>query len=311
MSDAFSITANQMLVMFIFMAIGFTLKKINFLPDNTGGILSKIIVNIFFPALCYSSLADNLAPDSLSQRLPYLYCGICVTVASVLLAFLLVKLFFRGDRNTEDVYSYALAIPNLGFFGYPIVGAVLGADALTNAMVFCLPLNLYIYTIGMYMLNPKRQFSARQFLSPTLIALALGIIVGLLQIKLPAFISGAVSSASDCLGPSAMIMTGFVLARAPVIEMVKNIRAYFATALRLVVLPLLFCFVMMLIGVDKQINYIASILLAMPLGLNTVIFPEAYGGDSKTGAQACFVSNVFALITIPMMFSLLARILGI
>jgi predicted permease len=45
--------------------------------------------------------------------------------------------------------------------------------------------------------------------------------------------------------------------------------------------------------------------LCMPMGLNTVIFPEAYGGDSGTGAQCCFVSQVLGLLTIPGVFALM------
>ncbi|HAY97711.1 MAG TPA: permease, partial [Ruminococcaceae bacterium] len=43
---------------------------------------------------------------------------------------------------------------------------------------------------------------------------------------------------------------------------------------------------------------------AMPLGLNTVVFPAAYGGDTTPGAGMALVSHLISVITIPVMFSI-------
>ena len=42
----------------------------------------------------------------------------------------------------------------------------------------------------------------------------------------------------------------------------------------------------------------------MPLGLNTVVFPAAYGGDTTPGAGMALVSHLILVITIPVMFSI-------
>ena len=44
---------------------------------------------------------------------------------------------------------------------------------------------------------------------------------------------------------------------------------------------------------------------AMPIGMNTIIYPATYGGDTKTGASMTMVSSVFSVITIPLMYLLL------
>lgn len=40
--ENFSSTLNQMLVMFLFILVGFIVKKMSLLPDNTGTVLSKL-----------------------------------------------------------------------------------------------------------------------------------------------------------------------------------------------------------------------------------------------------------------------------
>ena len=80
---------------------------------------------------------------------------------------------------------------------------------------------------------------------------------------------------------------------------------YIATALRLIVLPLLFMVILHFIGADKGALYLTLIAFGTPLGLNTVVFPAAYGGDTSTGASMAMISHTLCVITIPLMYALL------
>ena len=53
----------------------------------------------------------------------------------------------------------------------------------------------------------------------------------------------------------------------------------------------------------KNIAVLMIIMLTLPTGLNSIVLPEAYGGDSYTGAQLCFVSVFTCLIFIPVILS--------
>jgi len=46
----------------------------------------------------------------------------------------------------------------------------------------------------------------------------------------------------------------------------------------------------------------ALIVFGTPLGLNTIVYPAAYGGDTRTGASMTMISTVFSVITIPLMY---------
>ena len=45
------------------------------------------------------------------------------------------------------------------------------------------------------------------------------------------------------------------------------------------------------IGADKGALYLTLIAFGTPLGLNTVVFPAAYGGDTSTGASMAMISH--------------------
>jgi len=115
-------------------------------------------------------------------------------------------------------------------------------------------------------------------------------------------------SAAGCMAPCAMLMSGYVLGGSHVKEMFMNTRVYIASILRLILIPGMIGVVMYVLRVNPSIMLCAVAILAMPLGLNTVVFPEAFGGDSQTGAQACFISSVLGLFTMPVVFSLLTAV---
>lgn len=43
---------------------------------------------------------------------------------------------------------------------------------------------------------------------------------------------------------------------------------------------------------------------AMPLGLNTIVFPAAYGRDETPGAAMAVISNLIGIVTVPLILTL-------
>lgn len=309
MPDTFDVTFMQMSVFFIFMAIGYALKKANIMPDDTGTVLSKLEIYIFLPSLCFGTFSSNLRVDMLADKLPLLGWAIIILAATFALSIPLSMIFSR-ERMTRAIYSYAFTIPNLGYLGYPLVGAVFGQETLLDFMIYALPFNMFIYTVGIYMLNPARVFNIKKLLNPSMISIFAGAAAGLSGLILPEFVTGTLSAASACTGPVAMLLTGFVLARSPILEMLCNFRMYIASAVRLALIPAAVGGALYLLGADRYITLIVCAMLVLPMGLNNVVFPEAFGGDSKTGAQSCFVSNILGVITVPFAYMLLTTLFG-
>jgi predicted permease len=135
----------------------------------------------------------------------------------------------------------------------------------------------------------------------------------------PQFFIGTLDQLKACMGPLAMLLAGITIANYDFKKLWSNKRVYIATLLRLVVLPAIL--VGTLIGLRAALNsifelelsnqfvYFAFFATAMPLGMNTIVFPEAYGGDPEPGASMAIVSSAFSIITIPLLYSILTLIL--
>lgn len=296
-----------MAVLFIFMLCGYVFKKFRITPDATSQVLSKLEMYVFLPALCFNTLSGNFRPEVLSSKLALLGTSVCLLAVVLTTSIFLAKLFAR-DKMQRAIYIYGFTIPNLGYIGYPLVEAVFGPATLADFMIFCLPFTVFIYTVGLWMLNPNHSWSWKSLLNPTLIALLLGVVCGLTGFTLPDFLNKALTSAASCMAPAAMLLTGFVLARAPLKTMFANPKIYLAAFLRLIAFPAVFGGIMLLIGLPSYSVRLAVSMLCLPLGLNNVVFPEAFGVDSTAGAQLCLMSNILGVVTIPLILSFISTL---
>lgn len=320
MLSTFQATLSPMLVMFLCIVIGFVLNKKKLCPANTAAVLSKLENNVLIPALVINTFMKYCTVASLRQQYKLvLFCVIAVLIA-IALAYPLSKCFEK-DGYKKNIYRYAMAFGNFGFMGNAIVPAILGSEALYDYMLFTLPLNIAVYTWGASILIPKEHKDAAaggkkqnpllRLLNPAMVSIALGAILGLTGAEsvIPSFITTTLGNLAACMGPLAMVLTGFVIGDYDVKALIKNKKVYAASFLRLFILPAFFIALLMLLGADNKTLTYALFAYATPLGLNTVVFPAAYGGDTSTGASMAMISHTVCVVTIPLMYALLLMIL--
>ena len=323
MKVAFLSTLNPMLVMFFCIAIGFILKKTNIMSDGASKVTSKLVTWVFAPALYFNVTAKFCTPDSIASNAFAVSLGAVVALLGLGIATALSFAFVRTKSPERGVYAYALAFANLGYVGDPLVLSMFGEQMLSVYKMFTLPFSIIIYTWGIGVLTPSGNGNPlKRLLNAPTIALLLGVISGLSGVG--AYIPSAIGSTLDtlgaCMGPCAMLTAGFIVASYDFSEMLKNKKVYLATALRLFVLPTVLVGILFgitelipfVFGIDlgNTVLYLALFATAAPLGLNTVVFPEAFGGNPKTGASMALISHTLCVVTIPIMYTLMTLIFG-
>lgn len=318
-----------MLYLFICIAIGFALRRGNLIPENSGATLAKLENWVFCPALSFMTAATYFRVDNVTVH------GINILLSCVLAAFaltvaiLLSRIFVREKVYERGVYAYALMFGNFGFVGDPLVINLFGEEFFAYYKLFSLPLSVLCYVWGISVLVPKGQGESgarvivKRVVTPPTVALFIGIFVGLTDTLkfFPEFMITSLDALKGCMGPVAMILAGITIAGFNLREMITNKKVYLATLLRLTALPALN--IAFLFGVISLINAVFSVNIgysalffaffayATPLGMNTIVFPQAYGGDPKTGAAMAMISHTLCVISIPIMYTLLTQILGV
>ena len=321
----FMATLVPMLTLFVCIAIGFWTGKCKILPENASKTLSKAEMWIFCPALNFMTMVRFFTVDSIGAHSVNLVLAIACVSLAVGIAIPLSRVFVKGKSSERGIYAYALAIANTGYMGDPIALALFGEVGLSFYKIFTLPYSIVIYSWGISVLIPDSQgksgFLKRLINAPT-IAMLLGMVVGIsgLGVHLPEFLTDSLDSLKTCMGPVAMLLAGITISKYDFLSMLKKGKVYYATALRLVVLPVIgisFLFAIKYLSgalfnlnISNNVLFLAFIATATPLGLNTVVFPEAYGGNPETGASMTMISHTLCIITIPILYALMVEIFG-
>ncbi len=311
--EVFKLTFTQMLLMFVLMAVGFVLRKTRRLPDNANVVMSRLLTYAISPALLMYSQMTKCTPENFSAYWPLIFLGFAVTLGGIALSFPLSRLFVKEKNYQRCVYQYAMSFGNFGFMGNFIVLGVFGSDMFFRYGLFTLGMNILCNSFGMYILIPKDKGASlvknmmNGIFKPPIIALLCGMVLGLTGLAncLPEFFLKALDSAGGCQGPVAMLLAGFVVGGYNLKEMLLNKKVYAAGFVRLICLPALAVMIVRLLGGNETMQILTFVGTGTPLGLNTVVFPSAYGGDPKPGASMAMISHTLSVITIPLMYLLL------
>ncbi len=310
-------TINQMLVLFLFMALGYLLRKKKILPENAATVLAKLETNVLVPCLVFNTFNTHCTVGNFRDKWTYILYGVVITAVSLLIALPLSHAFAK-DSYKKRIYNYSFAVANFSFMGNAVVLGIFGTEVLFDYMMLTLPLNLYVYSYGVASLEPSDnggRFSLRSLVNPICISMLAGIVCGLTGVfglcnglfdfPILSFLTTAISSAGACMSPLAMILTGFVIGGYSFRLLASDKKIYFVSFLRLIAIPTAFVLVLRLIGADTSIIRVALCATAMPLGLNTVVIPAAHGGDTVPGASMALISHLLSIVTIPVMFAIL------
>ncbi len=300
-------TLDQMLFLLLCMLVGYILNKLKLLPENAGTTISKLENYVFVPALVISSFRKNCTFENLSANWNLLVYCIFFMALSLAIAIPLGKVL-ADSPDVVGIYRYSLAVANYGFIGNALVIGLFDNEMLFRYLIFCLPANIFCYTLGMVWLTAgKEKFSPKMLLNPAIICVILGVILGLTQIPFPSFVDKAISACAGCFSPVAMILTGFIIGKFELKKLFSNKRIYLVTLIRVILMPLLFLIVSKLLRFPEDVQTIVLIFSAMPLGLGPIVFPAAYGGNEKPGASMAVISNLIGIFTVPLMISLVIR----
>ena len=296
-------TLNQMLMFFLVMILGFVLQRKKIVPEDADVSISRVLANVLAPALVLKTFVANFTLDTLIEKSYILLWATVILIVLIFLGTALANLF-ADNRYVKYLYTYSFIVANIGYLGQPLTEAVFGEEALFNMIIFSIPFYVYIYSVGITRMNPQNQkVSLKSLANPTFYMMGLGMILGILNVPIPKFVTATISSLSSCVGVFAMLLTGIVIGKYSLQELFSSGRVYIAAILRLVVIPGVFVFVLKWANLPEYIVTPTLCSLALPMGLNTVVFPAAYGGDTRPGAAMALISNILGVITIPLMFS--------
>jgi predicted permease len=182
-------------------------------------------------------------------------------------------------------------------------------DIFFEYIIFTLPLWIvnFLWAIPSLLMpisaKPTFMEKLKNLANPMFAGMVIGMLLGLLQIKLPAFALNAITTAGNCMSPMAMLLTGIAVSAINLKETFKTKYIYVLSLIRLVAIPAVFSAVLSFIPMSQTAYICAVVSISMPLGMNIVVIPSAYGQAKPIASGLVIVSHLLSCITLPVLFS--------
>ena len=148
-----SITAQQVLVMFLLILVGYLAVRFHILDAGARRSFSSLLVNIVVPAMIVNSYMTAFDPEILANlvRTALVSLGVLVAGLAVALAFTC-----RMRHPDRPLIRFCHHLFQRGpIWGSPSSEALFGAEGLLYASIFNTFFNILIWTAGMAILDPK------------------------------------------------------------------------------------------------------------------------------------------------------------
>lgn len=291
-----------MVVLFIIVVLGYIARKLKYMDDTFDKKLSCIVIDITMPLMVLSSAMGRDVPDR-TLILPLIGVGVITYVVLLSFGFLVPRLISK-NRDEQGMIGFTLMFANVSFIGYYIVDSIFGTKGLFYSAILNVPYFVFIFTIGIMLIKGNchlREFDFKVLVSPVMIAIYIAALLVAFNVKTPNIVARPVAMVGGITIPAALMLIGSSMAKMPLKEVIGRPKAYVATVLRLIVVPLCMYFVLRLFGVRPLINEINTVLLATPAASVGTMFCLKYDRDPSLVTAITFLSIVGCMITIPLL----------
>ncbi len=324
------ILLQQMVILFIFMLLGFMMAKKKVINEMVSKSLSFIVVNIANPALILTGSMSQ--QESLSAMQLIKIFGLALLVfAGLILVSVLLPVLLKIEPKSRGVYKVMLIFSNIGFMGFPLIRAMYGESAILYASPFLIPFNLLIYTYGIGAMQPghvsandenkacKQQENEackyqeneketdqktapiwKKILNIGVISCIITFIIAIFHIQVPTVIKDTASALSALTAPLSMMVIGASMADIKIRELFCDIRLLVFSVIKMMIIPiagllLLKCFIH-----DQILLGVCMVMLATPVASMSAMLAQQYDGDYELASRGVALTTLISVFTMPL-----------
>lgn len=293
----------SLVMIFLLIIPGIIFRKKDIISAAQSDGISSLAVNITWPCLVVDAMQMDFSAAVLKDSGYMMAVAMMVFAMAAVVTLVLSKLL-RLDNSKRYITAFMLLFGNTGFIGIPVIRALYGTEAVFFAAILEMVNDVVIFTIGMMLIQmsagAKLRFEPKLFLNPGLIGVVVGLLLFLLDIRLPEVIGGAVEMVGDATTPLTMFLIGYQLGGLKAKEILKDASIYVISFTKLLIVPVLALIVLRVaVGDFSLLEKVLIMSFAMPAGSVSVIFSQQYRGETAFATKTVLLSTLFSIVTIP------------
>ena len=296
----------KMLVFAVLMLIGYLMARRGVIGPAFTRTASSLVLNVFMVGTILNSMISTGAERDLSNLPEIILMTFMMTLIGYATAWLVTRMV-RIEPDNAPSFEILMGVGNSMFIALPIAGALYGAYAVFIVSLSCIPFNVFLYSYGVWRIRGTEtgKLRVKDMFSIPLIATLLGLLILLLDLSVPKVIVDIFSSLSGATMPMSMMVIGASLGSVSLLDAFRNRQLYLASAVRLLLIPLVTWLVCGLMTQDPVLRTTMMIVAACPGAVMVTVMANQYDRDAVYTAEGTLQSTALSLVTIPLICLLL------
>lgn len=297
---------NQIIQLFIMIFMGFIIVKAKLLKAEDSKILSVIVLYLVIPCVIINAFQVDYTPQTVKGLLIALVGSVMTQVILLIVVSILGRVFHLNEVEVASIYY-----SNSGNLIVPIVTFILGKEWVLYGCVFMSVQLVFIWTHCKKIISRESTYDWKKIvLNINMISIAIGIILFLTRIHLPAIINNTLSAVGSMIGPASMIVTGMLFAGMDFKQIFANKRVYFVSFLRLIIVPVIALFLIKCSQLStfssngNKLMMIVFLAIITPSASTVTQMCQVYGNNSQYASAINVVTTLLAIVTMPLMVML-------
>ena len=300
--------ANQIFILFIIMFIGFIAKKRNIINENVEKSMSSVLIRIGMPAMVPSSSSIAYSSEILPNMLN-IFIITAVSYAAIIGFGVVNGKLFKFEKATANVYISLIVFANVGFMGYPVARALYGEIGVFYTSIVNLIFSTMMWTYGILLYNSKEKLNFKSLANIGTVSSLLGIVLFLLQIRIPAPILSALDLTGRMTTPLSMLLIGALIANVDVKKLFSDWKIYWTSLIKLIVIPIATALLLRLLNYNEMVISLCTVMAAMPSAATNAIFANEFDMNPTFASIGVFITTLLCIITLPFMLYFLSVII--
>ena len=311
--DIFLRSISGILVILGMILVGFVIGENGWFDDKSRGLLAKLVTQVALPCYMLYTITQRFTAADLLIMLPALRFPALSMVILLGIATGVARIFaVRQDRRGLFISMFFNS--NTIFVGLPINQALFGDASIPYVLIYYMCNTTFFWTLGTYLIQRdgegEAQFdlktSLKKVFSPPLMGFILGLVMVLLQIKLPAFLASDLQYLGNLTTPLSMIFIGLSVSHVGVKQLVLGKDQLLILLGRFLVAPLLMATIVYWVPLPSLMKQVFIIQSAMPVMTNAPVVARLYGADSDYAAVMVTETTLATMVVIPILMLLMA-----
>ena len=305
----FVLIFTSVLMMLLYMAMGFGLCKVNKATVSHAKSMSAVLLYIMNPAMLINSFLQlEYTHENLIKIGKYFCASFIVQIIFFGLLFLCFHKKYRDAKYR--ILSAGGVLGNVGFMGMPLIASIFPDEpiVLCYSSINVTTMNLIVFTIGVYLITNDKEYVKLKnaILNPTSLAILVSLPLFLLNVKLPEVILNAIGILAKAVTPMCMIILGMRLSASRLKDVFSRPFVYATAVIKLIIFPIFaFLLVKLLPFLDPVAKTTVIVLTTVPAGAVIESLAELHECEQEFAANVVLLTTIISVITIPVMISVL------